>query len=540
MILSWVIAAYAVAGSFMVFRYRLRHYLRYFQQEEYDGKRFLLWVGECNAFDKKTLVVALLAMALTSFVPYHLVITAIAATMLAVTAFSGEDPTTSGKKTLIMTPRAIRIYRLSVVLYSTAIVVGATAALALGRHGAFPVLWFLVLLLSQSVPLWLLLATKLLSPGEKRRQRKYSLEAKRILADVDPYVVGITGSYGKTSTKHILGEMLQTTLGTTFWPDKGVNTVMGITREIREKLSPGTEYAVIEMGAYHQGSIQKLCDFTPPQAAIITAVGICHLERFGSEEAIYRGKEELAKAVPDDGIIVCNGDDTGARNIAKGNPKMTTLLYGFDNSKEDLDCWMSSYAVVDSGMTFTIDWKGKEYQGSAPFFGTTALSNGMAAFAMACALGADAEFALGVLCSHEPVDNRLQVKKSGGVTYVNDAYNSNPVGFAAALDVAKALPAKKRIIMTPGMIELGDRQEAENNKAARKAGSFCDYAIVVGETNRKSIAKGLRDGGMPEENIFLCNSRDDAFHNLAIVADDGDAVLIENDLPDLYETKVRF
>ena len=207
----------------------------------------------------------------------------------------------------------------------------------------------------------------------------------------------------------------------TFWTPKSINTVMGVTREIRERMKPHHKWAIMEMGAYNVGSIQRLCDFTPPKAAIITVVGIMHLERFGSAENVYRAKSELAKNVPADGVLVCNGDDPGARRMAKENPKATTLLYGIDS--EDADCRMTDITETADGSTFTVHWKGRAYTGSTGLLGKPMLSNLLGAFTMAAALGVHPDVLLAVVRNIKPTENRLEVKRVGDVTWINDAYN---------------------------------------------------------------------------------------------------------------------
>ena len=172
--------------------------------------------------------------------------------------------------------------------------------------------------------------------------------------------------------------------------------------------------------------------------------------------------------------------------------------------------------------------------------GKPALANIVAAFTMACALGADPEYVIAVLHQIKPVDNRLQVEKFEGITYLRDGYNSNPVGFSSALDVMKALPVKRRFVMTPGMIELGERQYKANKTVGIQAGEICDIAFVVGEENRVSLVKGLHEGGMSINSVISCTTREEAFQRFEQLKEEGDALLIENDLGDIYEKKVRF
>lgn len=498
---------------------RLLSYLRFFQQDEYQASRFLRWLVKRRKFDTKGSCVVLGGFLFD--------LPLLTGAGLAYLAYSEQDPRKKGKVLLKMTERAKNIYRLAVLL----------AFLGLLLY-AYLSVWFTAFVLIQVTPLFLIAGNCILLPFEQKKQKRFLQEAKTLISSYAPFVIGITGSFGKTSTKDALAKILQVSLGPTFWPPKSFNTPMGITREIRERLERSHEYAVIEMGAYRRGSIQKLCALTPPQAAIITGVGQCHLDRFGSVENVLIAKSELASKLPDDGILVCNGDDAGARSIASMHPRKNTYLYGFDN--DPLDTKITHWHITEKGTEFTLTWKGSTYQGKTQLFGKSALSNICAAFTMACALGADPSLVLAACNTLEPVDNRLQVKRDGTIFYIHDGYNSNPVGFQNALNVMKALPGKRRILMTPGMIELGALQHEENYRAALFAGSVCDLALIVGTTNRMALHKGFIDAGMRRESVHLCDTRECAFKTIADIRRSDDIILIENDLTDLYETQIRF
>jgi len=520
-----------VAGLYFAY-FRSLRYLHYFQQETYNAKRFWKWGLNNKAFDKKGSLIAFLAALSTYIIGNNLLLTIIGGLTLLIITRLEEDPRHYGKLRLQMTERAKTLHRTTLAIYGTFTILGGIV------FTSTSFIWIYQIFLFQSIPGMLVLANRLLDPGEQRKQQRFLTEAKTILKKTSPYVVGITGSYGKTSTKDALGQILQVTLGPTFWPSKGVNTPMGITREIRSHLQSGHQYAVIEMAAYGRGSIQRLCALTPPHAAIITSIGTAHLERFGDQHNILLAKSELAQAVPQDGILVCNGDDQGARQIARDHLKKTTLLYGF-HQNANLDCCVTSWKTTSKGTEFTLTWAGKTYQGITSLFGKTALSNAVGAFTMACALGSNPEYALAVICNLIPINNRLQVQ-SGPITYVHDAYNSNPTGFSAALNVTAALPGLRRIVITPGMIELGPKQHEENAQIGRMAAQVCDLAIVVGQTNREALIHGLKSGGLKEAQILTFATRDQALNQLALLQRDGDIILIENDLPDLYEATPIF
>jgi UDP-N-acetylmuramoyl-tripeptide--D-alanyl-D-alanine ligase len=523
---------------------RLLQYLRFFQQEGYDHKRFYRWLCQQRLFDTRfTLILGTLWL-VTSVAPSHSIqigLLIVASASLAFVSLTKElDPRTTGKLRLVMTLRAKKLAVATHLLFIAvsswifyATTAGATASLS-----GFGTLAMVGLI--QLLPVLLMMSNFMLRPFEARLQASFKSDALQRLNACAPYTVGITGSYGKTGAKAALGELLTQCLGPTFWPPQGINTVMGITRSIRQSLNQHHRYAVIEMGAYTIGSIKRLCDFTPPKAALVTSVGIMHLERFGSAENVYRAKSELAQSVPSDGILVCNGDSPNARRMTGEHPKQTTLLYGLQPELGHLDVYASEISFTAAGTTFNLHYKDLVLKAVTPLLGRPALLNVLGAYTMACALGAEPHYAAACLANLKPVDNRLVYDKQPTVSYLRDAYNSNPIGFSAALEVLQAIPASRRILMTPGMIELGEAQYQENKCAAVTAASVADLVIVVGKTNRESFLDGLQESGYPKDQTIMVDSRDEAFDYIRENGKTGDLVLLENDLGDLHEGRVRF
>jgi UDP-N-acetylmuramoyl-tripeptide--D-alanyl-D-alanine ligase len=534
------------AATILFFTRRGLRYLRYFQQEEYNGARFKDWLLEKRTFDTKGTLVALIAALASKFgtggrMEDCLVICVMAAAVLVFIGFKEEDPRKVGKIKLKMTDRATAIYNLAVGLYAIATILIIAGTYFLGAGDSIYIYWLVALVLIQSAPIWLAIANALLWPSELKKQQAFLQEAKDILADYQPYTIGITGSYGKTSTKAILGSILEA-IEPTFWTPGSINTEMGITRQIRENLKPQQELAIIEMGAYQIGSIAKLCRFTPPNAGLVTAVGVMHLERFGGAENIYKAKCELPQAIPADGLLVCNGDNPGARKMAGEYPKATTLLYGLEPELGHLDCWMSDIEAGMDGTTFIIHWQGKKYPGFTKLLGAPMLSNLVGSFTMACALGKDPDYVIAAIANIEPANSRLNLRKNGDGFILDDSYNSNPIGFASALEVLEVLEGGRKILMTPGMVELGDVQAAENRQVALKAAAICDLAIVVGDTNKEALKAGLLEGGLAPDKLMEFPNRDLALAYLTSPEhrQAKDMILIENDLPDLYEAIAKF
>lgn len=523
---SWTaVAVLAVAHSYLTV-YRLMAYLRYFQQEGYEAVRFAKWTNLRSLGDPGFWLAALAVLLQPRSDWGAIALFAIGAIVLARVQ---PDPRTTGKIRLKMTWRATRVLLVAVVLASILWVAAPMVYPAADvRAWLFASMVVLALL-----PLVLIASNALLAPYEQHTRNSYEREAVERIKDVRPFIVGITGSYGKSSSKAMLAHLLQfkaPTLAAT----GSINTLMGITRHIREELVHGTAFMVVEMGAFKTGSIRRLCQLTPPSAALITAVGDMHLERFGSLDEIVKAKSELAQSLPDGGLLVVNADSPGALRIAKASaPRCRVLLYG-ETSTEDLETRLEGVSFSKNGTTFVLRTRQRTYECFTPLLGRPIVLNLAGVFTLSVAAGLDPEIAVSAMRTLKPVSNRLEVVEERGVTWIRDAYNSNQFGFRAALEVAAALPVARRILATPGVIELGRQQFDVNRTLSKEAAAVCDTTLIVTGTNKEAFVAGHRDAGR-EGALVPVPSRREAFRWLRESVKDGDAVILENDLPDLYE-----
>jgi UDP-N-acetylmuramoyl-tripeptide--D-alanyl-D-alanine ligase len=514
-------------------------YLQALQQDEYSPTRFGTWYRARRAWDTRAIPVFLGLLILWWFLSGAMLLWSILGMFSLISLSMLEpSPTAFGKVRLIMTERARTIWVVSCVLWVLAWMM-AHLVLCMSGYDFLGTILVLMILV-QALPLFLVCAVALLRPFELRKQKNLEREAYEHFQRLVPFSIGVTGSYGKTSVKHYLGAILQVARGNVFWPEKGINTLMGVVREIRTKLRIEHRTAIIEMAAYRKGSIARLCELTSPTVGIITAIGVMHLERFGSEEAIYQAKTELARAVPPDGILICNGDWPNCRRAVQEYAKATTILYGLDRSKGHLDVWMEDVALSAEGTKFKIVWNGERYEGFTPLMGKPALSNLLASFTAACTIGCNPELVLSVAATLVPPDNRLSIKRNKQSIYLMDAYNSNPTGFESALEVLRDLPSKRKLLMTPGMIELGPLQYDENRRLAQLAAPIVDLVLLIGATNAPAIKDGLKSVGFDEDKILCFETRDPALQYLNQFEEEGDVVLIENDLSDWYEDTTPF
>ena len=524
---------FAVLGFAVFAARRLLTYLHLFQQEEYDNTRFLRWIGENRGWDRRLSLILLAIFAaqllLLALVP-EAVFVALAGLACLGAAAVERDPRKAAKKKLAMTARARRIYAIALVL---AALLGVVAALVTDLAG----IWIVAV---QLVPLTLIAANLLLAPAETRVQRRYWNEARARLDQLKPTVVAITGSYGKTSVKHIIGHVLETASPTLITPGS-VNTAMGIARVIRERLQPQHRYFVVEMGAYGIGSIRRLCALTPPHLGIITAIGMAHYERFKTLDAVSRAKYELAEAARDNGGSVIVASDTlnfvWPRQFVERHRDLV-ITVGEDSGA---DLVIDSVRQEPDGVVAAIRWRGERYELRAPLYGLHHGRNIALAFAAACSLGLPPEDIVASLRSTPQIAHRLEVKRqANGTILIDDAYNSNPVGFASALDLLDVLrqPDGRRIVVTPGMVELGAQHETEHARIGKLAAAHADVLVAVAPHRVAPLEAAFREAA-PEREVVSCAGFAEARawldHNLT----GRDVVLLENDLPDLLEQKPR-
>lgn len=516
--------ALALAHTYLAWRRSLA-YLRYFQQEGYEAIRFLQWANIRSLTDPAFWLAVVCAFLCAWQSGVAVAAFLVGAVLLGLLQ---PDPRRSGKIPLRLTWRATRVLAVTLVLATTSWMLAADVYSADGIQAP---------LIASSIvfalfPLVMVLADLVLVPYERHVQRAYEADAVRRVAEARPLIIGITGSYGKSSSKAMLAHILQCH-APTLAASGSINTLMGVTRHIREELVNGHQYMVVEMGAFKTGSIRRLCQLTPPSAGLITAVGDMHLERFGSLEAIVKAKGELAAALPPGGVLVVNADSPGALKIARGAAQCRVLLYG-ETSGEDLATRVEQVRFSRQGTSFVLRTPTAVYECVTPLLGRPIIMNLAGAFTLATALGVDPAIAVASLRTLKPVSNRLEVVEENGITWIRDAYNSNQFGFRAAIEVAAALPAGKRVLVTPGVIELGPQQFEVNRALSREASAVCDHTIVVSDTNRAAFVAGHRDAGR-EPKLVVVDRRDEAFRWLKEHATEGDLVILENDLPDLYE-----
>lgn len=445
---------------------------------------------------------------------------------------------------LVLTPRAWRLTILTLAL-ALAITLGVSATLygVTGSWlGGVPPAGRAALcaaaalaLASQVAPLTVLAGLTLLWPLEAAIYRRFRGEAARRMTRYPGEVVGITGSYGKTTTKLVTAALLETRHAVMKTPD-GVNTTMGIARVIREDLRDTHRFFVVEVAAYGPGEIREVCTFLRPRIGVLTAVGVQHLERFGTPERIAEAKYELIASLPPDATAIFNGDDPVCLRLADRARRegRRVLSYGIGDVGRDLDVRAEELAVGAHGSRFRLETRQGAASVETSLLGRWNVSNILAActVALECGVGLDEiTEAIGKL---RPAPKRLEVREEGGIVKILDIANANPVGALMALEVLHEMPGRAKVMVTPGLVELGPIEEEENRQLGRAAARVCDYVVLVGPRQTRAIQQGLREAGFLPDRILVVRHSDEVPDRLAGLIRPGDVLLFENRLPDTY------
>lgn len=428
------------------------------------------------------------------------------------------------KKKLVFTPRVKRM------LVTDILVTAAIIALTALSAGMKPLGGLFLLLISAQ--LFMNLVSNVINhPVEAGVNRYYINDAKRRLREVPGLkIIGVTGSCGKTSVKFYLQALLQGKYNVLVTPES-FNTPMGVVRTICESLKPAHEIFICEMGARHVGDIKEICDIVHPDHGIITAIEPQHLETFFNMDNIKNTKFELADALPGDGMLFLNGDNG---HIQEKAARYGNKVFYYAEKKGEGYC-AENISVSQFGTEFTVrtpDGESERFQ--MKLIGAHNVINVVGAIAAANKLGIALKDLRIPVRRIQPVEHRMQIREHGLVSVIDDAYNSNPAGSKAAVETL-AMFDGIRILITPGMVELGEKEAEYNYRFGTYAADCCDYILLVGRKHTEPIREGVLSRGFPQEKCLVYDKLEEAVsYAYAIKGQGHKYILLENDLPDNY------
>jgi len=431
------------------------------------------------------------------------------------------------KKALVITPKVKNLTRISLFILASLVI--------LSFYLKIYFLTFIppaIFLLEPFI--FLFLSILIITPYEiVNRRRVIGLVRKEILTHKNLTTIGITGSYGKTSVKDFLFTILSGYKETLKTPES-YNTVFGIAKVVDLELLSRTHFFICEMGAYVRGEIKELTHMIPPEYAILTAIGTQHLERFKNLTNTTLAKFELIDSTPKSHALANLDNQFIAENLKQ--PRYQNVrTYSLQNPHADF--FVSQYSLSSHGITLTLDHSGQTYNFKSPLFGTSNLYNLTAAISMALMLKVPPQVISQQVQLIKPSPHRLELKKINRATLIDNAFSSNEEGFTAIIKDIKNLPGKK-VLITPGIIELGLKTAQAHQNLGRLSSSVFDEFILVGKSIRTlSFQQGLISSSPASRRhpliSFIPNSAN-LWPLVEKLSRDYDWILIENDLPDTF------
>lgn len=361
---------------------------------------------------------------------------------------------------------------------------------------------------------------------EKIILKHYQIEAKQIIKDKK--IIGITGSYGKTTCKNIIYDMLSQIANVSKTP-KSYNTKVGIIKSIRENCESIDEYFICEYGVDKVGGMDKLLDVVKPNISLITEVGPQHILSFKNIENIKKEKIKLATVLNQNEIAIINNDNTYLRS-SLDNLRCKIITYGISTPS---DVMAKNICISSEGSMFDLYIRNKFIKKiKIKLLGMHNVLNTLGAIGVLLALNKDLENIDKLVSNIKQVEHRLEIKKIKDIKVIDDSFNSNEKGFKNAIDVLNMMKEEK-IVITPGVIEQGKNSEKVNYELGKYMSDKVDFVVLV-EKNCDVIKRGLLDQNYDENKIVIKNNFFEAWDFIEEYKNINKIVLIENDLPSIY------
>jgi len=527
--------------------FRIYRQARFYQIEEYTSGRYLRWYfARRERWLPRRPLVAWLGAGVFGFLlseaPGDVLLTIIG----VVSAIIAVWPPDEGEIKKGFRP-TLRAKRLLGAAFCITIVVWFILQLLVPEIDLlrFVLAGFLGLVVFLAAPLFLIAGNVVMTPVEAFLRRRFIARAKAVLETIQPTVIGITGSYGKTSTKMYLAHILNGRYKTYPTP-KSYNTLMGVSMAINNDLADdhSIEYFICEMGAYIPGEIERITDLTEPTIGLVIDIGPQHLERFGTLENTAAAKYELIKALPPDGLGVFNWDNPYVRAMYERGYPQERIAVSREVDPANVPEGGPRFVASDvseglDGLRFTVtDWQTGEHElFETALLGQHNVTNLLLATAAAVHEGMPLKDVARRVRTLQPAESRLVRKVSPeGITIINDAYSANPAGVVSALRVLALHQTGRRLLITPGMVELGPLMEAENRKLGEMAAGQATDVILVGAQQTQAVKAGLLAAGFPAERLRVIETLAESIAWYKDNLRTGDTVLFLNDLPDTYSS----
>lgn len=378
-------------------------------------------------------------------------------------------------------------------------------------------------------PYILFMAYCINEPLEEIIRIYYLRKANVKLARSNVLKIGITGSYAKTSVKEILKTILSQKFRVLATPES-YNTPLGIALTAKN-LDSTHDVFIAEMGARCKGEIKELAKMVKPKYGILTGINNQHLETFGDIETTKNTKFELFENLCEGGVGFFSSENQNSLELYQRFNGEKYLAGSDENSLVTA----TDIKTDNKGTTFNLVVDGLEpVPCSTVLLGKHSVRNICLASAVAYKMGLTVEEISAGINRVQNIGHRLKLMPNNqNIVIIDDSYNSNEDGTKAAMEVLDTFKGRK-IVLTPGLVELGKKENVINFELGKTLAKHADIVIVIGHHNAEMIINGLIEGGMDRENIKFAKSLNKGNELLNCIMKDGDVVLFENDLPDNY------
>lgn len=498
-----------------------RRGLHIMQLEHYYKDRYLKWIKEnkSEVFNIKKIILLLISSIVIILNENIGVILTILTYLLIIIMF----PRKKEKKPFVITKRVKRqLWRYNDLIIFLAILLNVLNKV------------YYVILLNIIAMISYIFVYLVVSRNDKLEEsinKKFCKNASNKLKEnTELKVIGVTGSFGKTSTKHVINSILSQKYNCLMTP-ASYNTTMGVVRTINEELKPIHNTFICEMGAKYIGDIKEICDIVHPDFAVITAVGPQHLDTFKTVENVAKTKFELVDSLDNEnGFAFVNWED---ENIKKVKITKNFVKYGLH---KDSDYYADNMEINEKGSTFDVVMPhNRRINIKTKLLGKLNVLNIVCGVAVADKMGlSEEQIKMGVKFI-KPVEHRLELKQNpNGSIIIDDSYNSNERGAQMALEVLGSFKRKQRILITPGIVELGEKSYEINKKLGKLATKYSDFIILVGEKQAGPMLDGVKEAKYPEKQTMVAKNLDEAIKKMYELMNENTIVLLENDLPDNY------
>lgn len=514
------------------------------QQSGYRGKRYFKWLSSPETpYRSRLMLLSLLGFLffLVLCTTFSSIVGEVAAAyvgfasyILFMIAYIRTESAVNAKVPLKKTRRLVRLC-VSFILVAWAVTFGFMLLLdflasLIDMKVLYLLRYSLICVMPLLTPYILFLAYLINEPLEEGIKRYYVRRAKIKLVKSGVLKIGITGSYGKTSIKEILKTILSQKYRVLATP-ASFNTPMGIALTVKN-LDSTHDVFIAEMGARSRGDIKELAALVKPSYGVLTGINNQHMETFGSQEAIEDTKFELFENLAEGGKGFFSSDSEGAMKLWQ---RFEGEKYSAGIKGERNIVTAENISTGQHGMTFTLKIAGEQpVECGTVLLGRHSVSNICLAAAVAYKIGLTPEEISRGINRIQSIGHRLElVPNNRNIVIIDDSYNGNVNGVEAALEVLDTFGGRK-IVLTPGLVELGKQENLANLAFGQKLAAHADVVIIIGKHNAEMLINGLTAGGMDKSNIFFAKSLNKGNAMLNEMLAPGDVVLFENDLPDNY------